>query len=331
MIFGDVLTRAYDECGYSSSPASAITARFTQYANDGLHYILAQPGMGRLLDSDDPFQFTTVTSQARYVMPEGIATIRGMSERTNNRTLEAMSIDRYRRADPNPTSDPGVPARWVPIGLVAVAVQPSTADMIFIKSSSASDGAGVTAYIEGLRTGGYRATSSVAMNGVTGVQIGSFTDWIEITAVYISTAAIGTISLLQTSGSGTLLATISVGHTRPLYFGFYLWPTPNSSSITYFVDFRREFEPFVSTNLNAALPLPSDFHPMLVDYVMYREFLLKADERAGPTKQRFDFLLKRLTFATQWTSDELPVMGQGRFIGHSRLGGMFPADTWIRG
>jgi hypothetical protein len=37
-----------------------------------------------------------------------------------------------------------------------------------------------------------------------------------------------------------------------------------------------------------------------------------------------------LKYATQTGPDELPVMG-GRWIGHSRLGGNFPADSWSRG
>lgn len=324
MTLSDILARGYDECGYQSSPAATITTRFTQYVNDGIRMVLSEPGLGRLLDSDDPFTFASVASQARYVMPEAVAEIRGMSERTNNLTLDSMSLDRYRRIDPNPTTDSGTPQRWVPIGKVAVAVQPTAADAIFIKSSSASDGGSVTAFLEGVRTGGYRATDSVALNGTTAVQFPAFTDWIEITDCYISANAVGTLTLRQTSGSGTTLATISVGHKRPHYYGFYLWPTP-ASAVTYYVDYRREVEDLA--NSADMPPLPTDFHPMVVDYVCLREFSLKADPRAQLAQARVDKWLRRLKYATQWASDELPVMGLRR-VGLSRLGANFPADTW---
>jgi hypothetical protein len=290
--------------------------------------VLAEPGMSRLLDSDDPFIVTSVANQARYVVPEAIAAIRGISERTNNRTLQAMSLDLYRRVEPNPPTHPATPLRWVPIGRVAVAVQPSAADQIWIKSSSASDGGSVTAYLEGVRTGGYRGTDSVALNGTTAVQFAAFTDWVEIADVYLSANAVGTVTLLQTSGTGTTLATISVGHGRPRYYGFYLWPTP-SSAVPYYVDYRQAVVDLA--NSTDEPPLPEDFHPLLVDYVAWREFQHKTDPRAAAYQARWMRWLSRLKYGTQWTSDELPTMGAARAVGHSRLGGMYPADIWTRG
>lgn len=325
----ELLARVCDETGYGAPPSSGpIRTRFVQFLNDGVRRVLSEEGMGRLLDSDDPYTFASVAQQARYVVPESVQAILTVTERTNNRSLEAMSLDVYRRINPNPTTYAAVPVKWVPIGKVAVAVQPTAADQLWVKSTSASDGASVTAYVQGIRTGGYLATDSVALNGTTAVQVPAFTDWIELTSVYLSASAVGTVTVLQTSGAGAELARISIGHKRPTYFGFYLWPTPNAT-ITYYVDYRRMYEP-MSTNTDDP-PFPTDFHPLLVDYAVWREFSLKNDPRKADALQRYGDWLKRLKFATQWAADEVPVMGNARTVGYSRLGGMFPPDIWTRG
>lgn len=328
MTLSDLQGRVYDETGYQASPATAITTRVTQFLNDGVRRVVSEPGMARLLDSDDPYTFTSVSAQARYVVPESVEGLLYVTDRTNNRTLEPLMLGVYRHIDPNPPIHAAVPIKYVPVGKVAVSVQPSVADKLYILSTSASDGAGVTAFVQGVRTGGYLATDSVAMNGITAAQFAAFTDWIEVTGFYLSANAVGTVTLLQTNGTGTELARVSVGHKRPRYYAFYLWPTPNAA-ITYYVDYRREYEPLA--NASDEPPWPTDFHPLLVDYAAMREFQLKNDPRAALAEKRYLDWLRRLKFETQWSADDVPVMGNARTQGHSRLGGMFPADIWTRG
>src|SRR5688500_7290548 len=124
MTFQELLAGAYEETNYQSSPATAVVNRFKRYVNEAQRVILAEPGLSRLVDSDSPATFASVTSQARYVLPESVARIRSIRETTNDRTLSAMDLGEYRWREPDPTSVTGVPVAYVPIGRVAVAVQP---------------------------------------------------------------------------------------------------------------------------------------------------------------------------------------------------------------
>jgi hypothetical protein len=328
MTLSELLAGTYEEALYATSPPTAVTTRLTRFLNEGIRIVLSQPGMSRLADSDSPLTVSSVASQARYVVPEAVAQIRGMTERTNDHPLTAMSLTEYRRIEPDPAANSGTPEQYVPIGKVAVAVQPSNASAIFIKSTSASDVG--TAYIEGLITGGYRRTASVVMTGVTAVQIDStLSTFIEIEDVYLSANAVGTITVHEDSGSGTELARITIGQKRPRYYGFYLWPTP-SGAIDYLVDYRRELLDLVQVTDEP--PLPLDYHHMLMAYAVAREYEVKGDTaRVVIALKRFTDTLNRLKYETQTNAQELPVSNHRRLIGHSRLGGMFPADTWTRG
>lgn len=328
MTLSELLAAAYDETLYAPSPATAIATRMTRFLNDGIRHVLSQPGMGRLADSDSPLTVSSVASQPRYVVPEAVAQIRGMTERTNDQPLTAMSLSEYRRIEPDPAANSGTPERYVPIGKVAVAVQPSDASAIFVKSTAAGDTG--TAFLEGLITGGYRRSVSVAMTGVTAVQIDALiSTFIQIEDVYISANAVGTVTLHEDSGSGTELARITIGQKRPRYYGFYLWPTP-SGVIDYLVDYRRELLDLV--NAADEPPFPVDYHAMLVAYAVSREYEIKGDtQRVLLARQRFDQALNRMKYETQTNASELPVSNHRRLIGHSRLGGMFPADTFTRG
>jgi hypothetical protein len=267
----------------------------------------------------------SVASQARYVVPEAVASIRGISERTNDYTLEVMSLDRYRRVEPDPASNTGTPTHYVPIGRVAVALQPSDASELFIDSTSASDTG--TVYLEGIVSGGYRRTASVSMTGTTAISIAAaITDWIEVTDFYLSANAVGTVTLHEDASGGTELARITIGQKRPRYYGFYLWPTP-SAVVTYLVDYRQELLDL--SNTTDEPPLPTDFHRTVLDYAVMREFTLSEKfDRAAAAKARYDLGLRRLKYATQHLAGELPVMGRGGRVGHSRLGSNFPADSW---
>lgn len=328
MTLSELQAAVYEECAYQTSPASAVTTRVTRLLNEGLRATLAEPGLARLIDSDGPLTFATVASTPRYALPEAVARIIAIRETTTDRTLEAMGLAEYRRWIPDPTNVSGTPVRYVPIGRVAVSVQPSDASEVFAKSTAAGDTT-QTIFVEGVITGGYLRTASVTLTGTVAVSLSAaITSWIEITDVYLSATAAGTVTLLEDSGAGTELARITIGAKRPRYTAFYLWPTPDAA-VTYYVDYRRE----VADLVNAADEpnLPTDFHPMLVAWVVAREYELKEDGgRVQAAMARYLRDLSRLKYATQTLSDDLPVVGRRR-MGLSRLGGQYPADVWIRG
>lgn len=325
MTFSDILSAAYDEAGYQSAPAAAIVTRIKRFVNEGIRAITSEPGLARLLDSDSPLTVASVASQARYVLPESVNRILAVSERTNDIALQVMHLDQYRRLDPDAASTSGTPSHVVPIGRVAVAVQPSDASEIFVDSTSASDTG--TAYIEGIVTGGYVRTASVTMTGTTAVSLSAaITSFIEITDFYLSANAVGTVTLHEDASGGTELARITIGQKRPRYYGFYLWPTP-AAVVTYYVDYRRELIELV--NDTDEPPFGTDAHPALVAYAVMRERELKDDpQRYLIAKTRYDKALSRLKYATQTIGGEIPVNGRRPRIGRSRIGGYYPADIW---
>ena len=326
MTFSDIKSAVFDECNYLASPATAVTTRVARFVNEGMRLMLSEPGLARLVDSDTPYTFASVAGQARYVVPEAVARILHIREITNDITLSAMDLGRYRHVDPDPASSSGTTTHFVPIGRAAVAVQPADASAVFVKSDAAGDTG--TAYIEGVRSTGVINAEGITMTGVTAAGSG-FGAFVDITDFYLSTAAVGNITLHEDSGIGTTLAAIKVGATRPRYYAFYLWPTP-SAAVTYYVDYRRELTDLV--NNTDEPPLPTDFHPALVAYAVSRE-KQKTDDREGAADAlaRYQKFLRSLKYQTQTLSDELPVMGRGALVGRSRLGAWFPADYYTRG
>lgn len=328
MTFAELLTALYDDLGFQTTPAAAVTTRLKRYINQGLRDVLRQPVLQRLADSDTAMTFASVASQTRYVLPESVSRIHSMTERTNDLALGALSLSVYRHIDPDPATSTGTPSHFVPIGSVAVAVQPSDASSIFVKSTSAADTT-QTAFIEGLITGGYRRTASVTLTGTTAVNLTSaISTFIEIEDFYLSAAPAGTVTLHEDSGLGTELARITIGALRPRYYGFYLWPTP-AAVVTYYVDYRRELLELV--NNTDEPPIPPDFHDILVHYALMREYEKKEDGRFQIARGQYLDGLSKLKYWTQTGAEELPVLGRGARMGRSRLGAYYPADYWVRG
>lgn len=326
MTFSEILTDVYADLGYQSSPAASEVARLKRYVNEGIRVTLAAPQMQRALDSDTPFTIASVASQARYVMPEAASKIHGISERTNDRALSAMSLGEYRRREPDPASLSGTTSHYVPIGRVGVAVQPSNASEIFVDSTSASDTG--TAYLEGIITGGYRRVLSVTMTGVTAVSFSAaVATFIELEDFYISADAVGTVTLHEDASGGTELARITIGKKRPRYFGFYLWPTP-AAAIDYLVDYRKEVVELV--NDADEPPFPTDYHYVLSAYARMRHWEKADDTRFKLALAQYERGVSRLKFELSTTPDELPIAGRGNWMGHSRLGAHYPADHWSR-
>jgi hypothetical protein len=326
--FSAILAAVYEECNYASSPAAPVVTRIKRTVNEGVRAMLSEPGLERLADSDAPYTFASVASQARYVLPEAVARLKHVTERTNDHALILKDLAWYRHVDPDPSTNTGTPSHVIPIGRTAVAVQPSDASEIFVDSTSASDVG--TAYLEGIITGGYVRTLSVSMTGTTAVSFSATVNsFIEITDFYLSTAAVGTVTLHEDASGGTELARITIGAKRPRYYAFYLWPTP-SAVVTYYADYRREITDLV--NDTDEPPIATDAHPALVAYAVAREKEKTGDaEGVAMAQNRYARFLSKLKYQTQTLSDEIPVLGRGTLTGRSRLGGMYPADYFVRG
>lgn len=254
MTFLEVLQDVYRRTNKPTTPESDTQARIKAFVNQRHRTLLTMPGMDQLRDSSSTI--VSVAGTARVALPQAATRIRAIYESTTNRRLIEQSMDWLRTM--NPQQDSGTPTHYIPRGYEPVAVQPSDASALWVTSSSASDIS--TVYIQGIRTGGILGSASQTMTGTTPVQIGTITDWVEITKFYVATAAVGAITLTEDSSVGTELAQITMGRLRPYYFVVLLWPTP-ASVISYACDFTREILDLVHDTDEPLLP--TDYHDLL--------------------------------------------------------------------
>ncbi|GAC1662956.1 MAG: hypothetical protein PVS2B1_21900 [Candidatus Dormibacteraceae bacterium] len=323
MTLNAILLDLYRKLVYPTAPSLATSTRLTQMVNDVLQELVSAPDLGQWFTQNDPaMTFVSVASQPVYALSSAVQRINDIVDRTNYRTLEMRPLSWYRVQEPNPTVRTGIPSVWIPLGFEAVTVQPSAAAAIFVKSDNAGDTG--LAYLEGVRTGGYPIVLSATMTGVTAVAFGTTTDLIEVTKFYLATAAVGTVTLTQTSGAGTLLATIPIGQTFSRAQALALWPTP-SSILTYTVDGERDLPLMI--NATDEPPIPARFHRLLVDGALWREYDKTADARAKDARKNYERGVAALRYFATCPPDYLPSRGR-RPVGRSRYGAWTPADRF---
>lgn len=321
MTFAQLLTDVYDRCKYESSPPAAVTARFSRGLNKWHRQILSNAGMRRL--RDDIYVLTTTSAVGLYSLPPVVTRINAMTYRNGNVVLEERSLDWLRTRDPGLTATGGPSYIWIPMGYRQIAQHPSDASEIFVKSTSASDNASVTAYLEGVRSGGFAKQLSVAMNGTTAVSFGAaFTDFIQIDKFYLSAAALGTVTLHEDSGAGTELAKIPIGSTYARYFGIQLYPTPSAES--YHVDYTRNIPDLANSTDEPLLPL--DFHWLLAVGAEADEWRRLNDRRATAALAELSQGMKDLR---NWVLNSPMYQPDPLNDGpsYSRLGPWYPAGT----
>lgn len=317
---------ACQRCGYPAptSPTSDANAtRMTSFINTTHRQILGTPGLESL--RDDTITFSSVAGQSYYGLPPVVARIEGISDRTTLRSLWSRSLGDIRVSDPGLTQT-GPSESFIPRGWQQVAVQPTVASELFVKSTSAADTA-VIAYVEGIRTGGYPKTLQVTLTGTTAVTFSAtYNDFIEVTKFYLSAAAAGIVTLTTVSGLGTELARIQIGQTYARYYGIQLYPTP-SSAITIYVDYVRTI-PEMSIGTDEPL-LPDDFHFLLVEGALIKEWTKRDDDRRVDADRAYTKGLSALKYFVNAPADFLPFRGAfGRGRGYSRFGPWFPATRY---
>lgn len=321
MTFLEIQQDIWRRTNKQTTPDSETQTRIKAFVNQRHRSLLTEPGVDQMRDSTSTF--ASVASTARVALPQALTRIQAMFETTNNRRIWEKPLDWLRTV--NPQQDSGTPTNYVPKGYEAVSKQPSDASAIYVKSDSASDTG--TAYIQGLRTGGILGSSSVTMTGTTAVQIGSLSDWTEISKFYVSAAAVGSITLHEDSGSGTELAQITIGRNRPYYFVVLLWPTP-ASVITYTFDFTREILDLVNDTDEPYLP--TDFHDLLSIGGRMDEYEKMDDSRFTTAKREYGDKYKSFQYFIHGRASErlVPRTMSGR-TGYSDLGGWYPADIYL--
>lgn len=316
-----ILAEMYRRTNSGAAPDGTVTTRFTSFVNVTHRELLGIPGMDELRDGQ--ITFASVASQAVYGLPPSISRIEAITDRTTQLRLRQRSLDDIRSSDPGLVQT-GPPDSWTPRGLQQVAIQPSAAAELFVKSASASDTA-IIAYIEGVRTGGYPKALNVTLTGTTAVTFSAaFADFVEVNKFYLSTAAVGVVTLTQTSGAGAELARIQIGQTYARYLGIQLYPTP-TSAITYFVDYVRT-TPDMSIGSDEPL-LPEDFHWLLVEGALLKEWVKRDDDRRVDAERSYTRGVSHLKYFVNCPADFLPVRS-GRAPERSRFGAFYPPTRY---
>lgn len=310
-----ILAELYRRLDYTSSPPTAITTRLTAFVNTTHRQLLGTPGMDKL--RDETLTFASVASQPRYGLPPAISRIRAITDRTTMLRLAERSLLDIRQSDPGLVQT-GPSDTFVTHGWQQVQTQPSAATGLWVVSTSASDTQ--NCFIETVRTGGYeRVGAAVAVNGITRAQLGTLTDHIEVDKFYLSTAAVGAVSLYDASTGGNELARIPIGATYARYLAIQLYPTP-ASAITYYVDYVREI-PDMANATDEPL-LPQDFHWLLVEGALLKEWTKLDDSRRAAAERDYTKGLNALKYFANCPPDFLPAR-RGTMPARSRFGAYY--------
>lgn len=322
MTFLELKQDCYRRLGFAASPDSTVATRIGAFLNDAHRQILSDPDLSGLRRGQ--LTFPSVASQVTYGLTPGFSRVYAVTERTNDRRLAQMSLDDQRLFDPALRAS-GDPTHYIPLGRVAVAIQPSDASELFFDSTSASDTQ--VAYVEGFTSGGYRRTANVTLTGTTAVSLSAaITDWVMVTDVYLASAAVGVVTLLEDSGTGAELARIGVGQMRTRYQGIQLWPTP-SQVITYYVDVDYEIGDMSNDTDEPLLPL--DFHDLIAIGARIREYEKTDDlKRLQLARQEYQDRRRALRYWAIASPDYRPVPGMAGRYGYSPLGGFYPSERW---
>lgn len=266
----DIERTVYDRLNYDYTPGNAIFRRIRRHINLTHRAILRQREFSVLRKA--VLTTTSVANSPYMVLPQAATKIHTISDRLNNRNLDVLSLKDIRYRDPGLKFSGAIPDAYAVLNWSArVAMDPSTADKLYVVSDNVLDGAGVKVYIEGTITGGLPQKSWVTMNGLTAVQCGPST-WEHISKFYLTAPAAGTVTLKQTSSVGTELARIVAGRSSAMYTSVHLTPTP-SSAFTYYCD----VDLYVSDmEVETDEPLvPDDYADVLIWGAMRMEYLNK--------------------------------------------------------
>jgi hypothetical protein len=320
MTLNELELDVYRRLNKNSTAETNTQTRIRQFLNQRHRELVTQPDCQSF--RDDVTTFATVAAQARYALPQAVARIHRIWDETNERTLTQVGMSWYRTMAPDPSAVSGDPEAFAVQGITRVATQPSAAAAIFAKSTSASDTA-IVIRIEGVITGGYQQIANATLTGTTALQIGTLSTFIQIDNVYISAAAVGTVTLHQTSGAGTELARIAIGDTMPQYWTVHLWPTP-SSALTLSMDYAREIRDMSQSTDEPLLPV--DFHRLLVYGACADECLKLDDTRVGSFMQMWDRGVADMKYWIHAGASYRP--GHSFSRGGSNLGSMYPAGRW---
>jgi len=318
MTRADLLSALARRTNKNTTLDTATQNRLVDFLNERNRKILSLPGTEALRRVS--LSLTNTTSVARLAFKE-VARIHRVYEATNDRYLEPMTLDEYRRQSPDSTSATGTPTHYVWYGLESVARQPPTADKgLYVYSSAAGDTT-QTVYVEGTLVRNFPFAASATLAGVTQTLVGTATTWERVNRWYLSAAAAGYVALIHdTSITPYELASIVPGQTETRYSVILLWPTP-TDALSYTVDASRHVSNLAQ---NTDQPdLPEDWHDLVLYGALMDEYQHMNDPRYDIARSEYQERLAQFKYWLAASSAGSGLMAQEP----SQLGAWYPAGT----
>lgn len=323
MNLNSILSILYDRLAYTSSPDAATVSRLKGYINETHREVLAKRGLTKLRRWVIPF--TTVAGNQNVTLPEACVRLHGVTDRTNNRELDETDVDTVRRRDPGLLQSTSTPDAFAVYNLAsALQTDLTAAAAVYGGSDVAGDDNTKKLFIEGI-AGGRPIVASIAMNGLTQVLPSALATFTQVTKFYIGlaaggvTTAAGNITLTQ-GLAGAEISRIIAGRAYARYSRILLAPTP-STIMTLYADCDIHIEEM--SNLGDEPLIPEDFHRVLVDGSLMKEYEKRKDPQSyGQAKARFNDGIAELRL---WVTR--PGNVAYRPLQFSQLGAYFEAGT----
>jgi hypothetical protein len=264
MNLGQIETQVYDSLNIGQNPDSSVQRRIRRLVNETYREVLTKKNVGVVLRRQT-LAFSTSATSPFCVLPQAVARIFFVVDRTNNNELDEYDLSYLRYIDPGLKSSSAVPYAYVIMNLAApVAADPAAATQLFVISDNAADVASVS--VEGVTSAGQLLKANVAMTGTSSIALNTTTTWLQITKFYLSAAAVGNVSLKDSGGN--VLGIISAGHSYARYTRLHMYPT-STAVLALTADVELRIEDMVNTGDEPIIP--EDFHDVLVDGAIARD------------------------------------------------------------
>lgn len=317
-----IQAEVYRRLKYQPSPSPDVVTRIAAEINEAQQELTDDPRLQSLLRGET--SLTTVASQAEYGLPPHIGRITTIRDTSNRWPLRQESLWWYRTAVPDQTVQTGTPSRYILLGPKPVVRQPVSTG-VWADSSSASDTSGPSVSVEAVRSGGYlHQPDPTALTGVTRVQIGSQTDYVELTDFYLDQACVGDVTLYDAAAAGNVLGFIPAGQTRSTSNWIAFAVTP-SDALTYQIDYERIVTDLVNPT-DEPYWLPTAFHRLLAIGARRKEYEYRDDERLESAVSEWNAGLNKLVAYVNNPPGAILIPG-GASHGRSDLGSWYPSST----
>lgn len=319
----DIEADCYRRLGFGATQTGTdVQTRIRAFINETHREILRRKHFRRFRR-----QLTTVSSVANspfMALPQAAVRVFGIQDRTNDYLLEEKELLWVRSMDPALRATAAAPWAYAIYNLASpVVAQPAGASSIFVKSSDAADTT-QTANIEGIDSSGNYRSASVTLNGTTAVQlVPTAISFTNITKLFLSAAAAGSVTLTEDSGSGGTLAVLSPGRLFARYTVFHLYPVPSAVS-SYYADIEVHVEDMSSPNDEPLIP--EEFHGILGLGARKKEYEHR-EKWVAVTAMDNEFKNEVSRMVT-WVNQKSGLQaGEASRRRYSQLGSWFPSGT----